>query len=189
MKRNKVASAIFSILLAGALVAGPQSAASASENAVVRQSGVSATETPDPVTPQGQVPCGTYVTISNVKSISNRTSWPNEANWRVDGQGPGTLSISRALSSTNSVTATGGASYSAISASVGFNVTESTTVTTSYSITLAKGERRQIQVGQVWAQKSYTWTKRSGCAGNITTTTGSGVASKFLRFTYRSVTI
>lgn len=150
---------------------------------------MSENETPDPVTPYRQVPCGTTVTISNVKSISNRTSWPNSANWRVDGQGPGTLSISRALSSTNSVTATGGASHSAIGASVGFNVTKSTTVTTSYSITLAKGERRQIQVGQVWQRKSCTWTKRSGCAGNMKTTKGTGVASNFMRFTYRSVKI
>lgn len=144
----------------------------------------------DVATPQGgPIPCGTIESVSNVTSISNSTTWPNSSSWRVDGQGPGTLSISRALTSTNSVTGSGGVSLSKISASVGFNVSSSTTVTTSFSVTLASGETRQIQVGQVWARKSFSWKKSAGCAGNMTTTTGTGIAKKFLRYSYRSVKI
>lgn len=189
VKRNTPSGFLLTLLLVGSLIAAPQSAWAGPSAAADGPSPTTGTESDDPSPRGGPVPCGTTVTISNVKAISDRTSWPNSADWRVDGKGPGTLSISRTLSSTNSVTATGGASYSAISASVGFNVSQSTTVTTSYSITLAPGEQRQIQVGQVWQQKSFTWTKRSGCAGNISTTTGTGVASKFMRFTYRSVKI
>src|SRR5690606_13262182 len=67
-------------------------------------------------------------------------------------------------------------------ASVGFNVSSSTTVTTSFSVTLASGEKRQIQVGQVWARKSFSWKKSAGCAGNMTTTPGTGIAKMFRRY-------
>lgn len=143
------------------------------------------------IDPQGGgVPCSPgNARVTGTKSISNLTTWPNSSSWRVDGSGPGTLSISRSLTASNSVTGSGGVSYKALSASVGFDVTKSTTSTTSFSVPLKSGEKRQIQVGAVWKRKSFTWTKTVGCAGTAKTVKGSGTAHSFLRFTYRSVKI
>lgn len=141
----------------------------------------------------GGVPCANLPPrITSVKTLPNVTKWPNSSSFRVDGQGPGTLSISRALSTANTVTLTGTGTVpnSTVSAAVGFNTTKTTTTTTSYSITLAKGERRQIQVGQVFQVKSFTWERRSGCSGTTAKTyRGTGKAYNFLRYTYRSVPI
>lgn len=145
----------------------------------------------DEVSPQGGgVPCSPGIPrITSVKSLSNSTTWPNSSSWRVDGKGPGALSISRALTASNTATATGGASAKSISASVGFSVTKSTTSTTSFSVPLKSGEKRQIQVGAVYQRKSFSWTKTVGCAGTAKTVKGTGTAKNFLRFTYRSVKI
>lgn len=172
------------ILAAIALALAVPGAAHAAEPHRASEDGGSA------VTYGGGVPCANLPPkITSVKTLPNETKWPNSSSFRVDGQGPGTLSISRALSTANTVTGTLGASK-IISSAVGFNVTKTTTTTTSYSINLKSGERRQIQVGQVFQVKYFTWERKSGCAGTtFKTHRGSGKAYNFLRYTYRSVVI
>lgn len=136
------------------------------------------------------VPCHDTTRIGTVKKLSNRTTWPNGSNWRVDGKGPGTLSISRTLTSANTITGDFGGNYKVINAKLGFSVTRSTTSSTSYSIKLKSGEKRQIQVGQVWQRKSYNWKRTTSCSGRPDRSkSGTGVGNNFLRYTYRSVKI
>jgi hypothetical protein len=77
--------------------------------------------------------------VRNSKRISDQTTFPSGGRWSVEGDGGITLTLSFATAIANSVSGTLGASKGAISASVGFSVTKTTTVTVSGSYPTPKG--------------------------------------------------
>lgn len=59
--------------------------------------------------------------------------------WKVSGPGPGTLTLSQSFTASNGWSSTIGFSHSVLSATVGYNVTYSRTMTASYSRNVTSG--------------------------------------------------
>lgn len=140
-------------------------------------------------TDQGGVGCGPVVTkVSNVKSAGTITKSPSGGNWQVSAVGPGTLSLTKSVSVSNSVTGNGGVSAGTVSGSVGFNVTSTYTTATGYSIQVPKGQTWVLRADAVYTVKSFHWTQKQSCnvPGGGFSKSGDGKAYKFSELKYRS---
>lgn len=97
-----------------------------------------------------------------------------------------TLSASKSLTYSNSVSGTVTSAYATISSAVGFNATASSTMTASYSLPLNKGQR-----GAIYARPKYQiynvklqryWSGTVGC--NFWKDAGTATVKQFIGFDY-----
>lgn len=93
----------------------------------------------------------TYRAVDKKKVGSSYGSWimmvSNVSGAKRDGE---TLKGGKTISVSNSVSGAVSASYNAISSSIGANVTKTRSVSTSYSVTLKKGEKAKIYVRPIY---------------------------------------
>ncbi|WP_065960522.1 hypothetical protein [Curtobacterium sp. UCD-KPL2560] len=140
-------------------------------------------------TDQGGVGCGPVVTkLSNVADAGTTVKSPSGPNWSVSGVGPGTLSLTKSVAVSNSVTGNAGVSAEAVSGSVGFNVTSTYTTSTGYSVAIPSGQTWILRADAVYSVKSFHWTQTQSCntPGGGFSKSGNGKAYEFERLQYRS---
>ncbi|MCJ1714381.1 hypothetical protein [Curtobacterium sp. VKM Ac-2922] len=149
------------------------------------QAATAATAHPD----QGGVGCGPVVTkLSDVTSAGTTKTSPSGPNWSVSGVGPGTLSLTKSVAVSNSVTGNAGVSAETVSGSVGFNVTSTYTTSTGYSVAIPAGQTWVLRADAVYSVTTFHWTQTQTCnvPGGGFSKSGNGKAYKFERLQYRS---
>jgi hypothetical protein len=108
--------------------------------------------------------------VENVKLSHSFDNYDHGPEWEVSGYGPGKLGLSRTVESSNSFSVSVEIPVSAISAAVGFDVTESVSYTASFELdmpaeprgyrwTLAAGTRDDVYIYDV---QKYCGLKRDG---------------------------
>lgn len=98
--------------------------------ALFASGGIAAAQSPDPCAPLGEaVP--TYKVTNAKKSISY-DNYDHGSDWRVRGQGPGKLELSRTVTASNTFSVSLEMPTSVLSSTLGFDVTEEVSQTASY---------------------------------------------------------
>jgi hypothetical protein len=108
--------------------------------------------------------------VENVKRSYSFDNFDHGPEWEISGKGPGKLALSRTVESSNTFSASVEIPVSAISAAVGFDVTESVSYTASfefempaeprgYQWILRAGTRDDVYIYDV---QKYCGTKRDG---------------------------
>lgn len=109
----------------------------------------------------------------DAKWVATRTSGPNHAygGWRTiaSGREPGSLSRAVSVTEENSYSGTLSMSKSAVNAAVGFNITSSRSVTTTYEGNVASGKQGFLQIRA--AYNKYTVKQQYYVSGKLAKTT------------------
>ncbi|HEX9034307.1 MAG TPA: hypothetical protein VF834_20880 [Streptosporangiaceae bacterium] len=124
-------------------------------------------------------------TATNGHYVWNTETWPGDADWSVQAWGPGTLSMTRTETIANSFSSSYTVSADAVSATVGFSVTQTYSVGTSYSISVPANQKWQISAGYV--SLTYQFDVYRECTGPSSMTyLGHGWADKYHNLVYMS---
>lgn len=100
--------------------------------------------------PRAGQPCSLGKFSKYKKFVRTEKAWPDQPGWRASGWGPhSTLQLSKQVQVANTVSGTFGVSYSAISATVGFNVTRTYSTTIAYTTELKKKAHYSLRAGTV----------------------------------------
>lgn len=126
--------------------------------------------------------------VWDVKKAPNVTKSPNSPNWKVAARGPGTLTLSKSVSVSNSVTGTVGVPIKFVNAAVGFNAQKTWSTATSYSIRVPKKQTWVLRADAVHTAKTFKWKRWRNCnyPGGSWSKSGTGKALEFNHLKYRS---
>ncbi len=108
--------------------------------------------------------------VENVKKSYSYDNFDHGPEWEVSGYGPGKLGLSRTVESSNTFSVSVEIPVSAISAAVGFDVTESVSYTASFEFEMPaepRGYRWTLEAGTrddvyIFDVQKYCGTKRDG---------------------------
>lgn len=110
-----------------------------------------------------------YHKASNGRYSVSYDHYDRGPEWKVSAYAPGTLTLSRSLGAANSYSGSFGLSPGDISATVGFDVTKSTTYTASYSYPMPNdppNTRWTVEAGTRDDIYIYDVQKYNGCTGS-----------------------
>jgi hypothetical protein len=94
--------------------------------------GTAAAQEYDPCAP-GAEALPTYE-VTNVKHYGSSDNFEHGPDWKVAGYGPGTLALAKSVEASHSYSVSSDVSVSALSAAVGFDVTETVSYTASFEL-------------------------------------------------------
>ncbi|MFH8978025.1 hypothetical protein [Streptomyces sp. NPDC017890] len=100
--------------------------------------------------------------VRNVKFVKTVKVWPNEPGYVIAGWGPGQLRIDYKVETANKVSGTLGLSEGAISAAVGFDVTETIGKNFGYTAHLKKHAHYKLRAGVVYKQYQFDVYEKRG---------------------------
>lgn len=100
--------------------------------------------------------------VRNVKFVKTIKDWPNKPGYVIAGWGPGQLRIDYKVETANKVSGTLGLSKNAISAAVGFDVTETIGKNFGYTAHLKKHAHYKLRAGVVYKQYQFDVYEKRG---------------------------
>lgn len=112
-------------------------AASVTGVTLFASAGIATAQSPDPCAPLNEsVP--TYK-VTNVKNSHSFDNFEHGSEWRVRGEGPGKLTLSRTVAASNTFSVALEVPTSVLSGAVGFDVTEEVSYAASYEVDIPAG--------------------------------------------------
>ncbi|MFC4053979.1 hypothetical protein ACFOY4_30160 [Actinomadura syzygii] len=197
MRKNLATIAVLGVTGAAAVAGGTVVLAQGGDQPAARN--VAAVAGTENTKVRKNSPCAAGRYSKYKKLVRTEKAWPNKPGWRVSGWGPHTqLQLSKGIEVSNSVNGTFGVSNETVSATVGFDVTKTTSTTISYTAELKKkahytlraGTVHKVYVFNVYEKHGKLVGHKPGTAycqwdGKPGTYVGTGTAKQFWTLDYR----